>query len=315
MSETLRDTIPSYQELMLPVLQLASEGCNRMSDLIAPIAEKYGLSDEALEEVVGDGRTRLIYNRLQWAKTYLSKAGLLASPARGSFKITEEGQRILATSPTSLTNADLKRYAQFREFTAIGKGSLTTDEETGSLNLPAEDERTPEEQIEAAWRQIQSTLQTSVLERIQQNTPLFFERLIIELVVAMGYGGSHSGAARQLGRSGDGGIDGVIDEDRLGLDRIYLQAKRYAQENTVGRPEVQGFVGSLVGLGATKGIFVTTSSFSKQARDFVAGLNQRVVLIDGQTLTKLMLEHGVGVRTSRIIEFQRLDEDFFSEEG
>jgi restriction system protein len=173
---------------------------------------------------------------------------------------------------------------------------------------------TPEEQIEAAYQALHSALRADLLERIAQNTPSFFEQVIVDLLVAMGYGGSHKNAATQLGRSGDGGVDGVINEDRLGLDRVYVQAKRFGKGNTVGRPEVQAFVGSLVGLGATKGVFVTTSTFSPQARDFVQHLAQRVILIDGQSLADLMIEHGVGVRTNRAIEFKRLDEDFFSED-
>ena len=175
-------------------------------------------------------------------------------------------------------------------------------------------EVTPEEQIEAAHQAMEAALRAELLERMIQNSPSFFEHLIVELLVAMGYGGSHKNAAAQLGRSGDGGVDGVIKEDRLGLDRVYVQAKRYAQGNVVGRPDIQGFVGSLVGLGASKGVFVTTSTFSQQAREFVRHLAQRVVLLDGRDLAGLMIEHNVGVRTTRAIEVKRLDEDFFAED-
>ena len=169
---------------------------------------------------------------------------------------------------------------------------------------------TPEEQIESAYQAVQSAL-----ERIGQNSPLFFEQLIVDLLIAMDYGGSRKSAASQLtGQAGDGGIDGIINEDRLGLDRIYVQAKRYAKDHAVGRPEVQAFVGSLVGRGATKGVFVTTSTFSPHARDYVLHLTQRVILVDGESLADLMIEHGVGVRKTRAIEFKRLDEDFFSED-
>ena len=174
---------------------------------------------------------------------------------------------------------------------------------------------TPEEQIDAAYLVLTSALKAELLQRALEQSPAFFERLIVELLVAMGYGGSHEDAARQLGKSGDGGIYGIIDEDRLGLDRIYVQAKRYAVGSSVGRPEVQGFVGSLVGLGANKGVFVTTSSFSKQALDYARGLQQRIILIDGARLTELMVEFGVGVRASRLIEVKRLDEDFFADEA
>ncbi|HEY9347123.1 MAG TPA: restriction endonuclease, partial [Inquilinus sp.] len=183
--------------------------------------------------------------------------------------------------------------------------SLATSEPTATI--------TPEEQIESAYLALQSALRSELLQRILQNSPSFFEHVIVDLLVAMGYGGSRRSAATQLGRSGDGGVDGVINEDRLGLDRVYVQAKRYAQ-GSVGRPEVQGFVGSLVGLGATKGVFVTTSGFSQQAKDFVQHLAQRVILIDGQRLADLMIEHNVGVRVSRAVEFKRLDEDFFTED-
>lgn len=173
---------------------------------------------------------------------------------------------------------------------------------------------TPEEQIDAAHAALQAALRDELLQRILANSPAFFEQLIVDLLIAMGYGGSHKDAAAQLGRTGDGGVDGIVNEDRLGLDRIYVQAKRYAPGNPVGRPDVNGFVGSLVGLGATKGVFVTTSSFSQPARDYVRHLAQRVILIDGQELADLMIEHGVGVRSYRTVEFKRLDEDFFGEE-
>ena len=171
---------------------------------------------------------------------------------------------------------------------------------------------TPEERIEAVHAELRATLRRELLERIAGNSPAFFETLIIDLLVAMGYGGTHRSAAQQLGRTGDGGVDGVINEDRLGLDRIYVQAKRYGTGNAIGRPDVQAFVGSLVGLGATKGVFVTASTFSTQARDFVRHLTQRIILIDGQTLADLIVEHGIGVRTSQTITLQRVDEDYFS---
>ena len=207
------------------------------------------------------------------------------------------------------------KYPSFRDFYKSERETASENEEvpfdtkaTKALTI------TPEEQIEAAYQALRSVLRTDLLERIGQNTPSFFEQLIVDLLVAMGYGGSRKNAASQLGQSGDGGVDGVINEDRLGLDSVYVQAKRYTKGTAVGRPEVQAFVGSLVGLGASKGVFVTTSTFSNQAREFVQHLSQRVILLDGQILADLMIEHGVGVRTSRAIEFKRLDEDFFSED-
>src|SRR5690606_29256044 len=202
------------------------------------------------------------------------------------------------------------------EFYKNANGSEANSGEAAKVKTshPDTDATTPEEQIEAAYQAVLTALRADLLDRISQNSPAFFEGLIVDLLVAMGYGGSHKNAAEQLGRSGDGGVDGVVNEDRLGLDRVYVQAKRYAPANSIGRPDVQAFVGSLVGLGATKGVFVTTSTFSPQARDFVKHLSQRVILIDGRLLADLMVEHGVGVRVSRAIEFKRLDEDFFAEE-
>jgi restriction system protein len=261
------------------------------------------------------GRQRLLHNRLHWSKFYMSKAGLIASPSRGRFMATEAARKLLATNPDRINVALLMQYPSFREWYK-SQGERTSDaaEAIDDAKAPTTGTVTPEEQIENAYQAVLSVLRTDLLERIGQNSPSFFEQLIVDLLVGMGYGGSHKNAASQLGQSGDGGVDGVINEDRLGLDRVYVQAKRYAKGNTVGRPEIQAFVGSLVGLGATKGVFVTTSTFSPQARDFVTHLSQRVILVDGQNLADLMIEHGVGVRTNRAIEFKRLDEDFFSED-
>jgi restriction system protein len=307
--------IPDYQTLMLPVLRLAAGGEQRVADVVDRVADEFGLSEEERETLLPSGRQRVLHNRIHWAKFYMSKAGLISSPGRGRFVATEEGRKLLATKPDQINVALLMKQSSFREFY---KNERDTGSDNADLTLdgkaPKSDTVTPEEQIEAAYQAVQSALRADLLERIAQNKPSFFEQLIVDLLVAMGYGGSRKNAASQLGRSGDGGVDGVINEDRLGLDQIYVQAKRYGKANTVGRPEVQAFVGSLVGLGATKGVFVTTSTFSPQARDFVQHLSQRVILLDGQNLADLMIEHGVGVRTSRAIEFKRLDEDFFSED-
>ena len=261
------------------------------------------------------GRQRVFYNRLHWAKSYMSKAGLITSPRRGTFVASDEGRKLLATNPDKINVALLMKMPPFREwYKSEGERTPDAAEATYDAKAATAATVTPEEQIETAYQAVLSVLRTDLLERIAQNTPTFFEQLIVDLLVGMGYGGSHKNAASQLGQSGDGGVDGVINEDRLGLDRVYIQAKRYGKGNAVGRPEIQAFVGSLVGLGATKGVFVTTSTFSPQARDFVKHLSQRVILIDGQSLADLMIEHGVGVRTSRAIEFKRLDEDFFSED-
>lgn len=309
-------TIPDYQTLMLPLLRLAAEGEKRVAEVEQRIADDLGLTQDERDELLPSGRQRVLHNRIHWAKFYMTKAGLLASPARGRFVATEDGKAILATDPDRIDVKLLLQRPDFREFYKNTNGSDADAGEAAKVQTshPETDVTTPEEQIEAAYQAVLTALRADLLDRIGQNSPAFFEGLIVDLLVAMGYGGSHKNAAAQLGRSGDGGVDGVVNEDRLGLDRVYVQAKRYAPLNSIGRPDVQAFVGSLVGLGATKGVFVTTSTFSPQARDFVKHLSQRIILIDGRHLADLMIEHGVGVRVSRAIEFKRLDEDFFSEE-
>lgn len=305
--------IPDYQTLMLPVLRLAAEGETRVADVAERITDAFGLTAEERDELLPSGRQRVLHNRIHWAKSYMSKAGLIASPARGRFVATQKGKALLATEPERIDVAVLMREPEFRAFYR-NEGSGEENGTTAKVNDAAPLTTTPEEQIDAAHATLMAALRDELLQRILANSPAFFEQVIVELLVAMGYGGSHKDAAAQLGRTGDGGVDGIVNEDRLGLDRIYVQAKRYAPANPVGRPDVNGFVGSLVGLGATKGVFVTTSTFSQPARDYVRHLAQRVILIDGRELADLMIEHGVGVREYRKVEFKRLDEDFFGEE-
>jgi restriction system protein len=315
-------TIPDYQTLMLPVLLAAAKGERRVPEVANELADAFDLSTDEREQMLPSGRQRVLYNRIHWAKSYMAKAGLIDTPVRGRFTASAAGKALLATNPDRIDVTVLMKQPGFLEFYTGGQGTASEEEAPGgasrvgtSLAAPSAENpaATPEEQIEVAHQSMQSALRSDLLERITQNSPYFFERLIVELLVAMGYGGSYKDAARQLGRTGDGGVDGVVNEDPLGLDRVYVQAKRYS-DNSVGRPDVQAFVGSLVGLGASKGVFVTTSTFSAQARDFARHLPQRVILIDGEQLTELMVEHGVGVRTSRSISFKRIDEDFFTEE-
>lgn len=306
--------IPDYQSLMLPVLQLAAGGETRVADIADRIADHLHLTAEERDELLPSGRQRVLHNRIHWAKFYMSKAGLITSPSRGRFIATEAGKALLDTRPSRIDVSVLMQNPAFRAFYKADGEEKGGEVELSPAAEPVIAEVTPEEQIEAAHQAIEAALRAELLERMVQNSPSFFEHLIVELLVAVGFGGSHKNAAAQLGRSGDGRVDGVINEDRLGLDRVYVQAKRYAQGNVVGRPDIQGFVGSLVGLGASKGVFVTTSTFSQQAREFVRHLAQRVVLLDGRDLAGLMIEHNVGVRTTRAIEVKRLDEDFFAED-
>lgn len=306
--------IPDYQSLMLPVLTIAAEGETRVPTASTRIADQLGLSEEEREEMLPSGAQRLLHNRIHWAKFYMSKAGLIESPKRGVFVATQTGRALLATKPGRIDVELLRTYPAFVEFYTTNAATSSPAVSQAATAATASNS-TPEEQIDAAHAVLTSALRADILTRILEQTPTFFERVIVDLLVAMGYGGSHENAALRLGKSGDGGIDGIVDEDRLGLDRIYIQAKRYAPQSSIGRPEIQGFVGSLVGLGASKGVFVTTSTFSAPAVEFVKGLQQRVILIDGARLTELMVEFGVGVRPTRVVEFKRLDEDFFSDEN
>jgi restriction system protein len=304
--------IPDYQELMLPVLRVACRGETRVPVAADEIANLLNLSAEERNEFLPSGKQRLLHNRIHWAKFYMSKAGLIESPARGLFLATAAGRKLLADNPHALNVHFLKTIPAFAAF--YDRNVQTeVDDMLEFRDTVSENIATPEEQIDGAQTLLHAALRSELLQRILDNPPAFFERVIVDLLVGMGYGGSHDKAAQRLGKTGDGGIDGIIDEDRLGLDRIYVQAKRYAPGNSVQRPEIQGFVGSLVGLGATKGVFVTTSNFSSGANEFVRHLPQRVILINGARLSELMVEHGVGVRTTRTIAIKRLDEDFFDE--
>jgi restriction system protein len=306
--------IPGYQTLMLPVLRIAAEGETRVADVAERIAGDLGLTLEERDELLPSGRQRLLHNRIHWAKFYMSKAGLIGSPARGRFLATEKGKALLATVPERIDVGLLMQEPEFREFYRKEGGATGQEGAVVRVSDTVSAMTTPEEQIDAAHAALMAVLRDELLQRILANSPVFFEQLIVDLLVAMGYGGSHKDAAAQLGRSGDGGVDGIVNEDRLGLDGIYVQAKRYAPGSSAGRPDVNSFVGSLVGLGATKGVFVTTSAFSQPARDYVRHLSQRVILINGRELADLMIEHSVGVRGFRTVEFKRLDQDFFGEE-
>ncbi len=310
--------VPDYQELMLPVLKLAAQGEKSIPEIEGSVADQFFLTRQEREQILPSGRQRVLANRLHWAKFYLTRAGLLVSPRRGRFTVTDVGKALLGRNPQSINNELLLEYPAFRTFleaSSTPRSVESYDTTTLSVAPASPVGATPEEQIDTAYLALQSALRSELLHRILQNSPTFFEQVIVDLLVGMGYGGSHRNAAEQLGRSGDGGVDGVINEDRLGLDRVYVQAKRYALDSApIGRPAVQGFVGSLVGLKASKGVFATTSTFTREAIEFARHLQQRVILIDGQRLTELMIEYNVGVRTNRSIEFKRVDEDFFTEE-
>ncbi|MCX7072817.1 MAG: restriction endonuclease [Gammaproteobacteria bacterium] len=316
--------IPDYQTLMLPLLKLASDGqLHAVRDSVNRLADQFELTEDERQLLFASG-SELFAGRVGWARTYLKQAGLLAAPRRGTFKITDVGSALLATDPQRIDNRTLLQYSSFVRFITRAKDA---SDETGAAASPplspaampgpinestrffAATEQTPEEAIASADRHLRESLEAEVLDRIKQVSPAFFERLVIDVLVTMGYGGTRADAGRAIGKSGDGGIDGIINEDRLGLDVIYVQAKRW--EGTVGRPEIQKFAGALQGQRATKGVFITTSTFTREARDFAGSIALKIILIDGERLAALMVEHDVGVARIGSYVLKRLDNDYF----
>lgn len=300
--------LPSYQDVMLPVLEAIAAGHERIDSLLPLIQTRFELSDEQMEELLPSGKQATISNRAHWARNYMKHAGLVAPLRRGHYHATDAGRQLLAENLPRIDNTVLQRFQAFRDWRNKDRSTPTADGVS-----PATPQETPEDQIDAAWRELDRVLVDDLLEQVLALTPARFERLIVELLIAMGYGDGRAEMGQALGRSGDGGIDGVVNEDKLGLDAVYIQAKRYAPDNTVSRPAVQGFVGSMTGESATKGVFVTTSGFSAQARDYVTRVQQRVVLIDGARLARLMIDHGVGVVAEKIYVLHKIDENFFGD--
>lgn len=303
--------IPDYQTLMLPVLKISEDGNTyKFRDAIESLADQFSLTDEERRELLPSGSQAVFDNRVGWARSYLKQAGLLDSPKRGFFQITQRGKELLDSGIVRIDNSVLEQFEEFQDFKNRKKKKYDSDT-TDSIESSLESDQTPEDQIASAYRTIKAGIQKEILENIMSSSPAFFERLVIDLVVRMGYGGSRSDAGRAIGKSGDGGIDGIINEDKLGLDVIYIQAKRW--EGSVGRPEIQKFAGALQGQRARKGIFITTSSFSEHALDYVRMIDSKIILIDGDRLSALMFEHSVGVSTSGIYELKKIDSDYFEE--
>lgn len=299
--------IPDFQTLMLPLMQLVADGKpHKMSDATTTIGSQFKLTDEEWKEMLPSGRAPLFYNRLAWAKTHLKRAGLLEQPRRGEIVITERGLQLLAKHPLRI---DIRQLTSFPEYqqpnTEIGQNPSPNPELASSI-------ASPEELLEKSHAQLKKELAQELLSSVKNCSPLFFEELVVQLMLKMGYGGSRQEAGKAVGKSGDGGIDGIINEDRLGLDAIYLQAKRW--DGVVGRPEIQKFVGALAGQRASKGVFITTSRYSEDARDYAAVSQYKIVLIDGQRLAELMIEHDLGVSIAATYQLKRIDSDFFSDE-
>lgn len=304
--------IPDYQTLMLPVLKLASDGKeHKFSQAVEELANKFSLTTEERNELLPSGSQAVFNNRVGWARSYLKQAGLLASPKRGFFTITPKGTDLLSTNPTRINASTLEKYPEFIEFRNRKKDKSENESETVP-SFEQESTLTPEDALASAYNKLSSALESEILSSVKEASPSFFERVVVDLLVKMGYGGNRHDAGRALGKSGDGGIDGIINEDRLGLDVIYIQAKRW--EGVVGRPEIQKFAGALQGQRARKGVFITTSSFTKEAKEYASVIDSKIILIDGENLSKLMAEHNVGVSIVGQYEVKKLDSDYFDNE-
>lgn len=303
--------VPDFQSLMLPVLKRAAGGEVRIGDAVEKLADELGLSVEDRAELLPSGRQSTFANRVHWARTYLKQAGLIEATRRAHFRISDRGKSVLADPPPRF---DINFLSSFPEFLAFRERVARPSVPSTTIVMPFDEAPhagTPDDVIQGAYEQLNVALGEDMLDRILQAPPAFFERLIVSLLLAMGYGGTASDAGRAIGRSGDNGVDGVVDQDPLGLDRVYIQAKRYQQHVSVDPAAVRDFFGSLDMHKATKGLFVTTSSFSKAAKDTAERLGKRIVLIDGTMLTQLMIRYDVGCRVERQLTIRRLDEEFF----
>jgi len=302
--------IPDYQSLMLPVLVASSKGEVRIGSVVDDLADQLGLTSDERSELLPSGKQTVFSNRVHWAKSYLSQAHLVEITRRGYFKITPRGETVLATHPSHIDNRLLTQFEEFRQFKERSGGTGAPEDGSAAPALDTQ-KQTPDETMRLAHRRIESTLGQDLLDRVRKAPPDFFERLIVNLLLSMGYGGTADNPGRTLGRSGDDGVDGVIDQDALGLDRVYIQAKRYAAENTIGAGAIRDFFGSLDRHKASKGLFVTTSTFSPSAKETGELLSKRIVLIDGDQLAKLMIRHSVGCRVEDTLYIKKIDEEFF----
>ncbi|MBD2491987.1 restriction endonuclease [Aulosira sp. FACHB-615] len=302
--------IPDYQAIMLPLLKFTiDQKEHSLREAIEALADHFQLTDEERKELLPSGRQPTFDNRVGWARTYLKKAGLVESTKRGYFRITDRGIETINTNPVEINAKFLKQFPEFLEFQ-----NYTQQSEESTFNGSGTEintTRTPEEDVELAIQKLTKELASDLLQMIKNSPPAFFEKLVVDLLVKMGYGGTRKDAGQTVGRSGDGGIDGIINEDRLGLDVIYIQAKRW--ESSVGRPEIQKFAGALQGFRAKKGVFITTSTFTNEAKDYVSRIDSKIILIDGETLTQLMIENNVGVTPFAVYEVKKIDSDYFTD--
>jgi restriction system protein len=298
--------IPDFQSIMRPLLAAHEDGQeHRNRDLVAHLGDLFGLTDEERRVMLPSGGARLFDNRVGWAKTHVMQAGLLSSPRRAFSVITDLGRDVLRSNPERIDLQVLKQFEGYREFREREREPQDSQD-----RVEPADAQTPEETLENAYQEVRRQVETELLRQLMDSPPDFMERVVVDLVVRMGYGGSRKDAGEALGRSGDEGIDGIIKEDPLGLDIIYLQAKRW--DGTVGGPEIQKFAGALQGQRAKKGIFITTSGFSAEAIEYASRIDSKIILIDGSKLTRLMFDHGVGVSPGSVYEVKRIDTDYFN---
>jgi restriction system protein len=302
--------IPDYQSAMLPLLRFAGDRQEHsLRETVDALAEVFHLTPDERKELLPSGQQEIFDNRVGWARTYLTKAGLLQKTRRSHYEISPRGLDVLATNRDRIDVKFLDQFEEFREFRAL-KGTRSG---SGVVEEPSATDQqiTPEEALESAYGRLRDSLAAEIIQQVKAASPSLFEKLVVELLLKMGYGGSRQDAGRAIGRSGDEGIDGIIKEDGLGLDIIYIQAKRW--EASVGRPEVQKFAGALQGQRAKKGIMITTSAFSAEARDYVLKIDNKIALIDGDQLAGLMIDHNLGVSPMAMYEVKRIDTDYFSE--
>ena len=296
--------IPDFQSVMLPLLKFsADEQAHSMSDAVEALGHKFGLSEEELKQMLPSGRQRIFNNRVSWARAHMKAAQLFENPERGLFRITNRGKTVLQENPSEINLKFLRRFPDYVESCRPNKKKKKVEK------TEAPESKTPEEQIEDAYEILRTNIANELLVQLKASSPEFFEKVVVEVLVKMGYGGSRKDAGQAIGRSGDEGIDGIIKEDRLGLDIIYIQAKKW--ENPISRPEIQKFAGALQGKRARKGVFITTSEFSKSAHEYVSAIESKIILIDGQQLAQHMMDFEVGVSTGAVYELKKIDYDYF----
>ena len=306
--------VPDFQSLMLPALKaFAGGGEPTLTKVRERVAAAEGLSAQDVREMLPSGRQSVFVNRVSWAVIYMERAGLLERVRRGVYRLTQEGERLLSRKPSRIDLNLLGEYPDFAEWSRRANAPPPSKDVAPKQNEDFSD--TPEEALDRAARQLSGALEADVLHRVRDAAPAFLERVVVDLLIAMGYGGGDAEMGRVTGRSGDGGIDGTIREDALGLDEVYVQAKRYGDGNTVGECDLRNFAGAIDAAGTTKGVFVTTAEFTRAAKDYVARSPKRIVLIDGAKLAHLMVRHGIGVRTRALHEIKQIDEDYFDQDA